>query len=60
MNSFSKILGISPSITELKALIETLAESDASVLILGESGTGKELVARNLHKFSNRSKYGQK
>ncbi len=56
MNSFSKILGISPAITELKALIETLAESDASVLILGESGTGKELVARNLHNFSNRSK----
>ncbi|OUW01424.1 MAG: sigma-54-dependent Fis family transcriptional regulator [Betaproteobacteria bacterium TMED156] len=57
MNSLSKILGVSSQIQELKNLIETMASSDATVLILGESGTGKELVARNLHNFSNRSRY---
>ncbi len=57
MSSISKILGTSKVIKELRSLIETMAASDATVLILGESGTGKELVARNLHQLSNRSKH---
>ena len=57
MNSLLKILGTSQLIKELRSLIETMAKSDATVLILGESGTGKELVARNLHQLSNRSKH---
>ncbi len=57
MNSLSKILGSSKLIQDLRSLIETMAASDATVLILGESGTGKELVARNLHQLSSRSRH---
>ena len=57
MNPLSKILGSSQLIKDLRSLIETMASSDATVLILGESGTGKELVARNLHQLSNRFKH---
>jgi len=41
---------------ELRQLIQTVAPTDARVLILGESGTGKELVAGALHSLSNRRK----
>ena len=57
MNSLSKSLGSSKLIQDLRSLIETMAASDATVLILGESGTGKELVARNLHQLSSRSRH---
>ena len=57
MNSLSKILGSSKLIQDLRGLIETMAASDATVLILGESGTGKEVVARNLHLLSSRSRH---
>ncbi len=43
------IIGQSPPITRLLARLETIAKSDASVVITGASGTGKELVARALH-----------
>ena len=49
-----KILGSSPEVLTLKARLELVAASDASVLIIGESGTGKELVARALHEASGR------
>jgi transcriptional regulator with PAS, ATPase and Fis domain len=41
---------------EIRQLIQTVAASDARVLVLGESGTGKELVAGALHSLSNRRK----
>ena len=44
-----------PKIRELRRLIETVAPTDATVLILGESGTGKELVAGALHTLSRRA-----
>lgn len=51
------LLGISPAIQEIRALIQRLAPSVLTVLISGESGTGKDIAARLLHKYSNR--YGK-
>jgi DNA-binding NtrC family response regulator len=48
------IVGESPKMRELRQLIQTVAPTDARVLILGESGTGKELVAGALHTLSQR------
>ncbi len=49
------MVGVSPSFKQLLVLIEKVAPTDATILITGESGTGKELVARTLHRQSNRS-----
>ena len=49
------IVGQSPAVRELLALLPEVAESDASVLIAGPSGSGKELVARALHRLSARA-----
>ena len=49
-----QIIGESPGIRELRHLIQTVAPTEARVLILGESGTGKELVAGALHRLSRR------
>ena len=50
-----QIIGESPKIRDLRRLIETVAPTDATVLILGESGTGKELIAGALHTLSRRA-----
>jgi DNA-binding NtrC family response regulator len=50
-----QIVGESPKIQELRRLIQNVAPTNATVLILGESGTGKELVAGALHSLSRRS-----
>jgi len=50
------MIGESKEINKIKEMIQKVAPSDARVLITGENGTGKELVARSLHKLSNRSK----
>jgi DNA-binding NtrC family response regulator len=52
--SLDQIVGESHQIHELRKLIQTVAPTDARVLILGESGTGKELVAGALHTLSQR------
>src|SRR5580700_10239545 len=49
-----QIVGDSPSMRDLRQMIQTVAPTDARVLILGESGTGKELVAGALHCLSDR------
>lgn len=50
------LVGQGKAITNVRRLIEQVASTDASVLILGESGTGKEVVARAVHELSNRKK----
>lgn len=50
-----QIIGESTRMKELKQLIQTVAPTHATVLILGESGTGKELIAGCLHSLSKRS-----
>jgi len=50
-----QIIGESPKMKELRQLIQTVAPTNATVLILGESGTGKELIAGALHTLSQRS-----
>ncbi|EGH73138.1 sigma-54-dependent transcriptional regulator, partial [Pseudomonas syringae] len=49
-----RIIGRSPAMQNLRALIANVADTSANVLIEGETGTGKELVARCLHDFSRR------
>ena len=51
---FRSLIGHSPAIVRVRELIQQVAPSEATVLILGESGTGKEVVARNIHYFSTR------
>ena len=49
------ILGGSPAMNRLRALIARAAPTEANVLVLGESGTGKELAARAIHQGSRRA-----
>ena len=49
------MIGESPAIQNIKAMIDKVAPTDARVLVIGSNGTGKELVARNLHQKSRRS-----
>ena len=51
----SNIIGESKSILEIIKMIDTVAPTDARVLITGGNGSGKELVARQLHEKSNRT-----
>jgi len=52
---FRSLVGTSHQMNEVRFLIEQVAKTSATVLVLGESGTGKEVVARNIHNLSNRS-----
>ena len=52
--STERLKGKSQAIVNIRKLIDQVAESDATVLILGESGTGKEVIARALHDASFR------
>ncbi|MCB1161380.1 MAG: sigma-54 dependent transcriptional regulator [Candidatus Krumholzibacteriia bacterium] len=50
------LIGESPVMRRLRALVARVAETEATVLVTGESGTGKELVARMLHERSHRAR----
>jgi len=50
-----ELVGSSTSMARVRSLIEQVAPTSASVIILGESGTGKEMVARAIHRRSRRN-----
>ena len=52
--AFGDIIGESDALNSVLKQIELVAPTETNVIILGESGTGKELVAREIHKQSNR------
>ncbi|MEQ8303522.1 MAG: sigma-54 dependent transcriptional regulator [Cyclobacteriaceae bacterium] len=53
-HAYTDFVGTSPAIMRVRELIERVAGTEADVLILGENGTGKELVARAIHRQSER------
>jgi DNA-binding NtrC family response regulator len=53
-HSYSEIIGESQAMEQILTAAQKVAVTEANVLILGENGTGKELVARAIHKASNR------
>jgi len=56
--AFEGIVGQSAALRHVLDLVETVAPSDSTVLLLGETGTGKELVARAIHQLSRRRQRG--
>ena len=52
---FEDIVGSSAALSNVLRQVRKVAHSDSTVLILGETGTGKELIARAIHKRSNRA-----
>ncbi|MGH9590249.1 MAG: sigma 54-interacting transcriptional regulator, partial [Terracidiphilus sp.] len=54
-HSYEDIVGESAGLRQVLGQIETVAPTDATVLIQGETGTGKELLARAIHRLSTRS-----
>src|SRR5260221_9102403 len=52
---FEEIVGSSPALTAVLSRVSKVASSDSTVLITGETGTGKELLARAIHRRSQRT-----
>lgn len=53
--AYSNIIGSSPAMMKVMSTVSKVAKTDANVLILGENGTGKEVIARAIHRASQRS-----
>jgi two-component system response regulator PilR (NtrC family) len=56
-HQFSSIIGNSPAMLAVFRLVETIAQTNSTVLITGESGTGKDMVARAVHFNSPRARH---
>src|SRR6201988_955349 len=55
--NFDQIVGDSPALRHVLELVQTVAPSNSTVLLLGETGTGKELIARAIHDHSRRENH---
>ncbi|HEX9081245.1 MAG TPA: sigma-54 dependent transcriptional regulator [Holophagaceae bacterium] len=51
-----ELVGVGPTMRKINALIGKVSRADTTVLLTGESGTGKEVVARLIHRYSDRAK----
>ena len=54
-SDFNQIIGKSVAMQNVFQIIEKVAKTDANILILGENGTGKEIIAREIHRKSEKS-----
>ena len=52
---YNNLIGQSAAMERILSTVQKVAKTDANVMILGENGTGKELIARAIHKASNRA-----
>ncbi len=53
--NFQDLIAVSPAMQEILTTVRRVAPTEANVLILGENGTGKEVIARAVHRLSNRA-----
>jgi two-component system response regulator PilR (NtrC family) len=56
VHDIGDLVGVGPTIRKVQALVGKIARADTTVLVTGESGTGKEIVARLIHRYSDRAK----
>ncbi len=54
-SKYNHIIGESAAMKIIFSIVDKVAKTDANILILGENGTGKEVIAREIHRKSNRS-----
>ncbi|MFA5849513.1 MAG: sigma-54 dependent transcriptional regulator [Bacteroidales bacterium] len=50
------IIGASPAMLKIQDLVKKVARTDANIIITGENGTGKEMIAKEIHRLSERNK----
>jgi len=55
-SDLGELVGVGPIMRKINALIGKVSRADTTVLLTGESGTGKEVVARLIHRYSDRAK----